>query len=304
MFQPTRRNRNIGTAKQGYGKDNKLTISFSVALMQTFYERLVDYKVVERNINGKTFRFVVERTRKNAYHACTIDDIVQILTQIPINDFGDLDLIVLRQPKRKEEILSPVWGRLVYSYEFENDYSPAIIIEAIDLARTFKRTKKLSVDAQKELERLKEDGHKITIGKRYYEAKYEIENIRNTQLYRTLPHEIGHYVHYLETVERPLSYIKEKLEILDAKIDDEDTVETNEYFNEWDALYIKYEEKQNHLSEQYFAIPTSEKEVFAHTYADKLKSTLVKADIVPFKRILNEKSILDDGLSIDDFQNS
>ena len=39
---------------------------------------------------------------------------------------------VRRQPKRKEEIISPVWGRLIYSYEFENDYCPAIILDAID----------------------------------------------------------------------------------------------------------------------------------------------------------------------------
>lgn len=271
MINPTRRNRNIGTAKQGYGQDNKLVIPSPAVEMRTFYERLGEYKTVEKIINGHTFRFVVEKTRKNSFHACTIEDIEQILVNIPKEDYGDLELIILRQPTRKEEKLEPVWGRLIYSYEFEDDYFPAVIIEAIDLKRKFKRTKKLSIDAQKELERLKEDGHKIKMGKRFYEADFELEHIRSTQLYRTLPHEFGHYVHYLEVVERPKT--------------------ENEDFEEWEKRF-----------DYYHNLPTSEKEVFAHSYADQLKKDLEKKGIIPFERILNEKELKNKKLNLTDFK--
>ena len=109
MLNPTRRNRNIGTAKQGYGQDNKLVVPYPAVEMKYFYERLGEYKVVERKINNHKFKFVIEQTRENSFHACTIDDLEKILSEIPKEDYGDLELIVLRQPTRKEENLKSVW---------------------------------------------------------------------------------------------------------------------------------------------------------------------------------------------------
>jgi len=271
MLNPTRRNRNIGTAKQGYGQDNKLVVPYPAVEMKYFYERLGEYKVVERKINNNKFKFVIEETRENSFHACTIDDLEKILSEIPKEDYGDLELIILRQPTRKEENLKSVWGRLIYSYEFENEHFPAIIIEAIDLERNFKWSKKLSVESQKELERLKEDGHKIVMGKRYFEAEYKIENIRATQLYRTLPHEFGHFAHYLNVVEKP------------EKPDEE--------YDAWEKRWNKYH-----------SLPSSEKESFAHSYADKFKSELETKNIIPFDRILDLDKIKKDGLKISDFE--
>lgn len=254
MRDTTRRNRNIGTSKQGHGKDNELTIPQPAEILKSFYERLDNYKKIPKTINGHDFLFVLEQTRETCEHACSINDISKIIENIPTKDYGDLKLIILRQPKRKEETLSPVWGRLIYSYEFEGDYYPAIILEAIDFERKFKWTKKLPVESQRELERLREDGHKIVDDKRHFIADYEIDNVRNTQLYRTLIHEIGHYVHYLEFVERPGT--------------------DEEEFEEW--------EKRNDL---YFNLPKSEKEQFAHKYADRLKKELNEKKIIPFERI-------------------
>jgi len=145
MINPTRRNRNIGTSKQGHGQDNKLVVPFPAVAMKSFYERLGKYKVVERIINEHVFKFVIEETRLDSYHACTIEDIASILGKIPNEDYGAMELIILRQPTRKEETLKCVWGRLIYSYEFEKEYFPAVIIEAVDLDRKFKWDKKLSV---------------------------------------------------------------------------------------------------------------------------------------------------------------
>ena len=254
MKDATRRNRNIGTSKQGHGKNNELTIPKPALVLRTFYERLDKYKKIPKTINGHDFLFVVEQTRKSSEHACTVNDISIIIENIPTEDYGDLKLIILRQPKRKEEAISSVWGRLVYSFEFEDDYFPAIIIEAVDFTKKFKWSKKLSVDDQKELGRLKEDGHKIVENKRHFIADYKIDHVRNTQLYRTLVHEFGHYVHYLEFVERPGT-------------DDEELAE-------W--------EKRNNM---YFKLPVSEKEKYAHNYVHKTRKKLIEKKIIPFERI-------------------
>jgi predicted GNAT family N-acyltransferase len=95
----------------------------------------------------------------------------------------------LRCSIQQDEILSCIWGRLIYSYKFGNDYQPAIIIEAIDYSQKLKWDKKLSVENQKELNRLISDGHQFVDAGRIYEANFEINNVRNTQLYRTVLHE-------------------------------------------------------------------------------------------------------------------
>ncbi|UII21512.1 hypothetical protein [Fulvivirga ligni] len=144
MRNPTRRNRNIGTSKQGHGKDNKLTIPYPAVVEKSFIERLSDYHKENRTINGNNFKFVIETTRENSAHACTVDDIAEIIRHIPPEDYQDLNLIILRQPKRKEEILASVWGRLIYSYDFEGTNGPAIMLEAIDSDKTLKWTKHLT----------------------------------------------------------------------------------------------------------------------------------------------------------------
>lgn len=263
MKNPTRRNRNIGTSKQGYGQNNKLTIPQPCGIMKSFYERLVDYKKIKKTINEHEFVFIIEQTRESSKHSCSIDDIVTIIEQIPQNDYGNLKFIVLRQPKRKEETISPTWGRLIYSYEFENEYFPAIILDALDFTRQFKWTNKLSIDNQKELERLKEDGHDIVNNGRQFVAEYKIENVRNTQLYRTLPHEFGHYVQFLDFVER------EYLEFIEKT----DFENVDEEFEMFDKRHDKY-----------FEIPKAEKEKFAHKYADNLKTELMNKKIIPFEQ--------------------
>ena len=251
MNNPTRRNRNIGTAKQGLGQNNKLTIPQPCGVLKNFYERLGGYQKIKSVINEHEFLFVIEKTRTDSKHACSIDDIETIIEQIPKEDYGELKFIVLRQPKRKEETLSPTWGRLIYSYEFENEIFPAIIIDAVDLTRKFKWTNKLSIDDQKEIDRLIEDGHKIENDGRHFVAGYELEFIRNTQLYRTLPHEFGHYVQYLEFVERPAT--------------------ENEDYEIWETRLNKY-----------FEMPQIEKENFAHKYADNLKTELTQKRAIVF----------------------
>ncbi|MDO8897945.1 MAG: hypothetical protein Q7V19_09875 [Bacteroidales bacterium] len=234
-------------------KDNEFTIPQPSVTLKSYYERLSNYEKEKRTINGHEFLFVTEQTRKSSKHACTVNDLEKIIDNIPQSDYGKLRLIVLRQPKKKEETLSPVWGRLVFTYSFEESYSPAIIIEAIDFSQSFKWAKGLSTNNRKELERLRGDGHLIIEDRKYFTAEYKIENVRNTQLYRTLLHEFGHYVHYFEIVEQP-----EK---------------ENEDFEE-------REKREN----QYFKLPKADREKFAHSYAERLKITLTEKGIIPFER--------------------
>ncbi|MCU7616793.1 hypothetical protein NZ698_06250 [Chryseobacterium sp. PBS4-4] len=105
-------------------------------------------------------------------------------------------------------------------------------------------TKKQTVNQQKEFARLKEDGHIFIEDKRKFCSRIKIESSRYTQLYRTLLHEFGHYVHYLEVVERS----------------------GNEDEN--------YEEKERR-EDYYFKLPKSEKERFANKYADHWRKIII-----------------------------
>ncbi len=219
-----------------------------------YYERLSRYQKTSAVINGHEFVFIVEATRSGAAHACSVEDIKRLLTLIPAEDYGKLKLIVLRQPKRKEEVLSGVWGRLIYSYELEGRFYPAVVLEAVNYSRALKWAKSLSVDDQQELARLRADGHAFRETGNSFVAELEPEAVRNTQLYRTLLHEFGHYVHYCRVVDHP-------------GCADED-YETRE--RRWEA---------------YHKLPWAEKESFAHRYADDLRWKLFQQRLLPFARL-------------------
>ena len=256
MKNPIRRNRNIGTAKQGYGQNNELIIPWVATAMKSFHERLEKYTKEFRTINGNRFEFIIEETRTESEHACTVDDIAEILRHVSPQDYGRLNLIVLRQPKRKEEILASVWGRMVYSYSFENEFRPAIILESIATNKKLKWSKSLSPEGMKELKRLESDGHEIVTDKRNHIINCSLESVRNTQLYRTVPHEIGHYKHFLELV---------------GEIEDSPDNES----------YEEYEKRER----KYHNLETSIKEKYAHKFADEFKLMLEKSRIIPFDRI-------------------
>jgi hypothetical protein len=259
MRDNTRRNRNIVTVKQGHGQNNRLTISepyFGSGDDRVFTERLTHSKKFSRTINGHEFIFAVEKLRADCYHACTVDDVAFMLTHIPPADYGDLRLIIFRQPKRKEEILSHVWGRLWYFYEFEDVSGPVILLEAQQKEGVLKWPKKLIVDDRDEFERLQQDGHVFVAGKRDYRAQLTPENARATQLYHTLPHEFGHYVDYCQSVKMPAP-----------------------------ARAVFSEMPEDERLDYYFdSITTAEHEKFANAYADRLRADLLEKGVIPFPR--------------------
>src|SRR5688572_10097788 len=111
----TRRNRNIGSARQGLGQNNRMAIPWCG--LKLYYENLTECKIGLRAVDCRTLTFIVEATRADSRHACTVDDITRVLIHAPSSDFFGIDFIVLRQPKRKEEIINPVWGRIAFYAE-------------------------------------------------------------------------------------------------------------------------------------------------------------------------------------------
>ena len=187
------------------------------------------------------------KTTKDYFHACTVEDLEMII-QHSFRLFQGLRTIICI--KKEQKIFHPFELVFIMSLKialFRN------LLESVKQSSTFRFSRKADIDQQKELERLQKDGFKFIENKRDYEINLTLENVRNTQLYRTLLHEIGHYVQFCEDEER------------------------------FDRL------------------PTSEKEVFAHNFADKLKLELEEKGVIPFPRQFFEHSFEQNGLDKNDF---
>lgn len=109
----------------------------------------------------------------------------------------------------------------------------------------------MTPDDATELDRLRADGHPIEEDRRGFTVTPTLESIRATQLYRTLPHELGHHVDY-------------RSKITDLAKDQAD------YGRRHDA---------------YFKRPNKEREEFAHRYAAKHAARLRENGVIPFGRL-------------------
>ena len=254
-FNPTRRSRNIGTSKQGHGQNNKLVIPTVCSDERRWAEQLGSYSLFQRSVDGREVIFIVEETTEGCSHACSVEDIRHVLANIPLADWDGLDTIVLRQSTRKQRILHPVWGRLFYSADLGLPgratirLGPAVILEALEVDAKIEWPTSLSPHGLAELERLRSDGHEIIRRGRRLQILTNPGSVRATQLYRTLLHEIGHWVDYLEKVTRPAG-------------DD-------------DAKWAE-------LNRAYFSRPQDEREAFAHSYAASTAERLTKFGVLPF----------------------
>ena len=201
-WNPTRRNRNLGAAKQGHGRNNRMVIPKGWPDDRVFWEVLRSPVTVRRDVGTTSLTFLVERPRQGSFHACTIDDICRVLAFVPPDHLDGIELIILRQPTRKEEALKPVWGRLAY-YAATGRYSGTAIYLEAQTGKPGSWSHSLTPDGAAELDRLRADGHLVTRGRRGHRVAHTPEAIRSTQLYRTLLHEVGHYVDWLESVILP-----------------------------------------------------------------------------------------------------
>lgn len=197
-WNPTRRNKHIGTAAQGHGNNNQLVIPQSWHDCKLYWEKLDGWKLVTRRIADRDILFFVEPVSPGYFHPCSIDDITHVLSHCPQQDLAQIDYVVLRQPTRKERILAPVWGRALWWFELGEHAGPAIMLEAQSLA-PIRWSRSLTPELRKELARLEQDGHQIDKDRRSYIIRPSAESVRNTTLYRTLLHELGHHVDFART---------------------------------------------------------------------------------------------------------
>ena len=190
---PTRRNRNIGTAKQGHGAGNEMSIPGTRGDPFSFWEDLNEPREFRFQAHGDDRVVYVEKPRPGEFYGCTPLDLARLIPLLPEDDVLMLDVFVFRQPTRKQRQMSSVWGRILYSSELVTSHGASIIIESQshDLIRW---NKSLNPERQRELRRLEADGHHVSFARRGIEIRVTAESHRKTVLERTLLHEIGHWV--------------------------------------------------------------------------------------------------------------
>jgi len=249
-WNPTKRNRNIGTNKAGRGQDNRLVIPSHWTDFRVFWSRLQN--PIHFELGG--FTFLVEPCTEGFAHSVTVHDIARVLRLLPHDDVARIRIIALRQPTKKQRILSSVWGRLAYFADFGETEGPAVILEAQRLHCAYDYPKSLSPDAAEELECIRNDGHEVTQERRAWKVATSPAAVRQTQLFRTLPHEVGHYVQY-------------DREVRQAAQGDPDELDR--------------------LNDLYFTKPTRDKEDFAHRYAREFMERMREAGECPFEPLVD-----------------
>jgi len=265
-WNPIKRNRNIGTEKSGYSQNNKFVVPERWCDYRIFWERLIDPIFVPVSVKGHDINVCVEPPRSGYVHASTPHDITKVLELIEQEHLEEVKLIVLRQPKKKEEILRPVWGRFVYYVDLGKYSAPAIYLEAIQPGQVIKWSNKLGPYQKKELASLESDGHRIEKVKRGYNVHTSITTVRNTQLFRTLAHEIGHVVDYLKSSLNP-------------------------------SAESGSEAKSDYITQGFDSKPYHDKEEYAHRYSREFYKKWSTEGSLPFDKIYDVESLKSMGLN-------
>src|SRR6478752_2086687 len=196
---PVRRNRNIGTPKQGHGQDNELVIPNPSADHRSYVERLRTPREYAFLVHGSRRVALVEEPGQGCVYGCTVLDLAKLLSLVSPADVDGLDLFLFRQPTNKQRILEPVWGRFLYHAWPGKAHGSALCFEAQTLA-PMKWSRSITPELKRELLRLEADAHRIVAGQRAFEIHMTPASLRNTTLFRTALHEIGHYVDWQENV--------------------------------------------------------------------------------------------------------
>ncbi|SMC20373.1 hypothetical protein SAMN02745857_00926 [Andreprevotia lacus DSM 23236] len=194
-WNPGRRNRHCGTKAHGHGQDNRMVVPMSWHRDSLYIEQLGPHVSLERDIGTHRMRFLVQPSNRGYFYPCSIDDIVQVLRHCKPEHLQYVDAVVLRQPTRKQSVLVPVWGRAQWLYETTTFSGSAIVLEAQSLA-PYPWPANQGPEGQRELQRLRRDGHPVERTRRNIILHPTVASLRNTQLYRTLLHELGHHVDY------------------------------------------------------------------------------------------------------------
>jgi hypothetical protein len=254
VWRPERRNRKIGTKSSGFSEPNDMRIPESWldkhGNYSPYYERLEEPQVEQVAIAGHQLTVLHEAARDGFSFGCSPSDVMKLLASISKLTPALPNIVAFRQPTRKQRQQKPVWGRFLYFAEFGAHCGTAIVLEAQELGASLKWSKRMTLEDRAEFDRLIRDGHTFVQTKRHHVTKLTEETVRNTKLYRTLLHEIGHLADYHQ------------------KVLDQQTAIASD---------------QDAAADLYFSRPTSEREAFAHGFAEELRQALLEDAAIPFE---------------------
>jgi len=189
---PTRRNRKQGTALRGRGQDNRMVVPYpTLADLRLPEEQLGATVRGEFQVGGLKLSVLVERARGPWIHACTVDDVLHVLRCVPATSLYDLAAVVLRVPTKKQALLEPHWGQILFTSALVGDTAPVILLDAYCPSKGW-RWRWNNPAGLRELERLREAGHEVRSERGGWWVTPTLETYRTTQLFHTVPHELGH----------------------------------------------------------------------------------------------------------------
>ncbi len=215
-----------------------------------FYVRLETAKVEEITACDGRVKILYEAPQDGFSYGCSPSDVGKVLTQASKFVPAMPEIVAFRQPTRKQRQQNPVWGRFSYFADFGEHHGTAIVLEAQELGAWFKWPKRMTLEDRAELERLVNDGHSFWETRRHFATELTEKTVRNTLLYRSLLHELGHLSDYHQKV-------------LDTR----------------SAL----DSDQAVAADLYFSRPTSEREAFANRFAEELRLSLLNIGAIPFE---------------------
>lgn len=239
-WNPLRRNRKIGVARPSKGRDNRMVVPLG-----RLFER--GYDTVHADIEGQQITVITERLPDGFMHGVNADEVLSMLNLIPAADRGGLRMFILKYPTRKELVLDACWGRMQYAVTIDGYEGPAVLLYASDL-KPFRLNTSLNPRHLRELQRLRDDGHDVREEKRRIIVAPSAASLHTHILYRTLLHEVGHWQHYLQKVERPAAGNEAQCERL------------------WHA---------------FTTIPEHDCEDYADRYAQELRARLTERKLIP-----------------------
>lgn len=222
-----------------------------------FYERIEPAYFAQESVGDFDLKLFYELPRDGFTYGCSPPDVLKVLRAAAPSIPSLPDMLAFRQPTRKQRQLKPVWGRFLYFAEFGAHEGTAIVLEAQAIGAPISWSKRMSLDDQAELDRLRTDGHVFNETKRTFDALLSVQTVRSTILFRTLLHEIGHWAQYHEEV-----------------------------LHEATALDADYDIAR----ELYFSKPSSEREVYAHKFAEQLAADLRSSGAIPFEPLAFDPS--------------
>lgn len=144
-----------------------------------------DVKPEHANVNGGPLTIVHEALLPGFDYYVQPDEMIAVLGRAG-SDAEGIVRVVFRQPTRKQDQQSPNWA----SYR-----DGSVFVSAIDVSKPMRWPLSLSVKAKKELAALRTEGHGVIQDKRHYIITSTPQAVKQTQLGRSLPHEIGHHVY-------------------------------------------------------------------------------------------------------------